>query len=263
MKKLIAYLFFIAPFAVEAQNDWVVPSIDGNAPFFSSEPSYNENEKRALDVNQKILDENLLTRQAGGAVEFVYGHGMPVVICSPLRLCDIALETGETVKDVMVGDTRWSVQPSLSGKPPNHQIHAIVKPGDVGLVTSLMISTHRRVYNVTLKSSADKYMPQVSFTYPASGSQRAWGSFIDEQEKAARQAEEERLMIKTAVAKREAEESAELIEKESVPPRLGVDIDSINFDYKISGKPDWKPLRVFDDGIHTVSYTHLTLPTKA
>ena len=265
MKKHIFCLVLFFPIVGLTQNgspaqpqvSWVVPSIESSAPFFSAEPSYNDNEQRALDVNRRILARELPSRpsETGGAVEFVYGQGMPVVICSPLRLCDIALEVGENVKDVMIGDNRWNVQPSLSGESPNHQIHAIVKPSDVGLVTSLMIATDRRVYNVTLKSSADKYMPQVSFTYPSSSTSRAWSSFIDQQESLAVAMKEEAMMIKAASARDEAEK----IKRNSLPPRLGVDIDNISFDYNIKGNAPWRPLRVFDDGIHT----YIELPNSA
>ena len=265
MKKHIFSLLLFFPIIGLTQNgtpaqpqvSWVVPSIENSAPFFSEEPSYNDNEQRALDVNRRILERELPSRpsETGGAVEFVYGQGMPVVICSPLRLCDIALEVGENVKDVMIGDNRWNVQPSLSGESPNHQIHAIVKPSDVGLVTSLMIATDRRVYNVTLKSSADKYMPQVSFTYPSSSTSRAWSSFIDQQESLAVAMKEEAMMIKAASAREEAEKTM----RNNVPPRLGVDIDNISFDYNIKGNAPWRPLRVFDDGIHT----YIELPDSA
>jgi len=259
MKTLAASVFLLIPVAAlsEPQVTWIVPSLNEDAPFFSEEPSYTDNEKRALDVNQQILDRELPSRQStsGVAVEFDYGQGIPVVICSPLRLCDIALEVGENVKDVMIGDNRWNVQPSVSGTAPNHQIHAIVKPSDVGLVTSLMIATDRRVYNITLKSSADKYMPQVLFNYPGSNTRRAWSSFIGEQELITKALQEDALLIKAASA-REAEENKK---RHSTPPRLGVDIDNINFDYRIKGSAAWRPERVFDDGIHT----YIELPDSA
>lgn len=262
MKTLGAGLFLLLPFSALSQSQpdngtWVVPSISTDAPFFSEEPSYNSNEERALDVNQQILNRQLPSRQSdtGAAVEFDYGQGMPVVICSPLRLCDIALEVGENVKDVMIGDNRWNVQPSVSGETPNHQIHAIVKPSDVGLVTSLMIATDRRVYNITLKSSADKYMPQVLFNYPGANTKRAWSSFIDEQDLLTQALQDEALLIKAASAR----EQAEIKKRNSAPPRLGVDIDNINFNYRIKGNAAWRPERVFDDGIHT----YIELPDSA
>ena len=247
MKIIILIMAFI-PLAVYSKK-YSVPAITGEVtldkqvPYFSPEPTYNQNETRALELNEKLLEERLPSQEAeSGGIEFVYGQGMPVVVCSPLRLCDIALQVGENVKDVMIGDPRWKVQPSISGTMPSHQIHAIVKPSDVGLETSLMISTDRRVYNVTLKSSGENYMPRVSFTYPGSDSTRSWDRFIEEQ-----LAHADNLQVSKAVAQQN-------IKEESIsngPPRLGVDVDDLNFSYSIKGNYEWKPTRIFDDGIHT------------
>ena len=258
MKKLLITLA-IALYPVVGASQYVVPSINKAVPYFSPEPQFNENEKRSLNVNAELLEKDLPTLQSeNGGVEFIYGQGMRTVICSPLRLCDIGLQRGEIVQDVMVGDTRWKVQPSVSGSHPNHQVHAIVKPSDVGLVTSLMISTDRRVYNLTLKSSADNYMPRVTFTYPGSDTSTAWTSFMEQQQAQI----QNDLMIKTAAANAAAE-AAEAkrmeAEKQIKTPRLGVDIDSLDFNYTIRGDAAWRPTRVFDDGIHT----YVDLPNRA
>jgi len=250
-------------FPVVASSQYVIPSINESVPYFSPEPKYSENEKRAIEVSEDILERDLPSNATeSGSVEFIYGQGMPVVVCSPLRLCDIALQVGENVQDVMIGDTRWKVQPSVSGTTPNHQVHAIVKPSDVGLVTSLMISTDRRVYNLTLKSSGENYMPQVSFAYPGSDTANAWSSFIGEQQAKI----EEARLIKTANSQAQAQADREQAERDRIaamreaePPRLGVDIDNLSFDYKIDGRTSWRPTRVFDDGIHT----YVDLPNSA
>ena len=44
--------------------------------------------------------------------------------------------------------------------------HLIIKPMDVGLETSLVVTTNRRSYHFRLRSHRTEYMPQVSFTYP-------------------------------------------------------------------------------------------------
>lgn len=47
---------------------------------------------------------------------FLFGETQPSVVCSPLQVCDIELQGGEIVRDVMVGDTvRWKVEPATSG----------------------------------------------------------------------------------------------------------------------------------------------------
>ncbi len=70
----------------------------------------------------------LVTRGADGKVIFLYGEVQPSVVCSPLQVCDIELDGGEIVRDVLVGDTvRWKVEPATSGAtgepgdPPHRQ----------------------------------------------------------------------------------------------------------------------------------------------
>ena len=259
MNKFTVAIFMLFPVLAHSQEVYVPDvqvMIEEHVPFFAPEPSFNENEKRALDVNKKLLEERLPSQPADtGGIEFVYGQGMPVVVCRPLRLCVIALEKGENVEDVMIGDPRWKVQPSVSGKHPAHQVHAIVKPSDVGIETSLMISTDRRVYNMTLKSSGDKYMPRVSFTYPGSDTNSSWKEFIEDQV-----AQIEEMQIVKANAKAQTKRELEQIENGlSFPPRLGVDVDDLNFSYTIRGDFAFRPTRVFDDGIHT----YVDLPDSA
>ena len=58
----------------------------------------------------------LVTRGADGKVIFLFGEVQPSVVCSPLQVCDIELQGGEVVRDVLVGDTvRWKVEPATSG----------------------------------------------------------------------------------------------------------------------------------------------------
>ncbi len=59
---------------------------------------------------------------------------------------------------------RWS-RPSPAAAPTEVQ-HLIIKPMDVGLETSLIVTTNRRSYHFRLRSHRTEYMPQVSFTYP-------------------------------------------------------------------------------------------------
>ena len=46
-----------------------------------------------------------------GSVEYPYGASQPVVACSPLHLCVVKLQEGETISNVALGDSvRWKVQ---------------------------------------------------------------------------------------------------------------------------------------------------------
>src|SRR5690606_37444996 len=98
---------------------------------------------------------------------FLYGEVQPSVICAPLQVCDIELEGGEVVRDVLVGDTvRWKVEPATSGAAGHQAIHLVVKPSEANLVTSMVVTTSRRTYHIQLKSHPNTYMARVGFLYP-------------------------------------------------------------------------------------------------
>ena len=140
---------------------------------------------------------------------------------APERVSDIALQPGETVVSVAAGDTvRWTVGDTTSGSGETKRTHILAKPFSVGLSTNLIITTDRRVYRLQLTSTASTAMAAVSWTYP----------------------QDELLALQRG---RDAAEAAR-------PIASGIDIERLNFDYRISGdKPAWLPLRAFDDGRQT------------
>lgn len=163
--------------------------------------------------------KGLVTKGADGKVIFLYGEVQPSVVCSPLQVCDIELEAGEVVRDVLVGDTvRWKVEPASSGPANGQSVHLVVKPSEVGLVSSMVVTTSRRTYHIQLKSARERYMARVGFEYPEDVSQkfREVNARLD--------------MGSTAAT--------------SHP-------ENLNFSYKVSGRASWKPKRVYSDGAKT------------
>ena len=139
---------------------------------------------------------------------------------SPGQVSDIALQPGEELISVSAGDTvRWVVGDTSSGGPQGQRSHVLVKPTQSGLATNLMIATDRRVYNHDLESTSQSYMAALSWRYA--------------------QDELEQIKSRNNRAVRQEQQTIE----------RGLTIDDLNFDYRIDGdNPDWKPLRVFDDG---------------
>ncbi len=139
---------------------------------------------------------------------------------SPGQVSDIALQPGETLVSVSAGDTvRWVVGDTSSGSGDTARVHVLVKPVSAGLRTNLMIATDRRTYHLELESVASGYMTALSWRYPA-----------DEL---------------AGLVTRKIEQKTR--ETNSITPELA--LDTLNFDYRLSGDtPDWKPVRVFDDG---------------
>ncbi len=102
-----------------------------------------------------------------GEIVFNFGEGHHSVVCAVLELCDIALEPGEKILGAQIGDSsRWSVDSALSGSGKNLTEHIIIKPYESNLKTSLMVTTDRRAYHLSLRSSLNDYMPSVRFMYP-------------------------------------------------------------------------------------------------
>jgi P-type conjugative transfer protein TrbG len=102
-----------------------------------------------------------------GYIRFLFGATLPTVVCAPLQVCNLALQSGEIVNNVNLGDSvRWKITPSISGSGGPQTTHLIIKPTDAGLVSSLDIETNRRTYAVKLVSTQSSWMPLVAFNYP-------------------------------------------------------------------------------------------------
>lgn len=143
------------------------------------------------------------------------------VYAAPGEITDIALEVGEQLVGsgpVAAGDTvRWVIGDTESGTGPTKRVHILVKPTRPDLMTNLIINTDRRTYHLELRSAAKTYMASVSWAYP--GDQ--------------------------LIALRRQNAAADA----AAPVAAGVDINALNFRYRIEGdNPAWRPLRAFDDG---------------
>ena len=137
----------------------------------------------------------------------------------------MALQAGEIVNSIHLGDTaRWTVEPAITGSGGAAIQHLIIKPLDVGLKTSLVVTTDRRTYHIGLRSHRTEYMPQVAFTYP-----------------------EEALAKWEALRNRETKQ----LEHNTIPA-TGEYLGNLDFNYKLSGSASWKPVRVYNDGQKTI-----------
>jgi P-type conjugative transfer protein TrbG len=170
------------------------------------------------------------TVRTGDATVFPYGRVQPIVTCAPLRACVVALEPGEIVQGKASGDAeRWLIDQTTTG-PGGKTTLIVIKPTACSLVTNLVVSTDRRVYDLSLASppcgtragGADaEYTRMVRFYYP-----------------------DPLLMARTGT--------------DSVPPLTADHGDhtrpeALNFGYAISSdkRVRWAPTAVYDDGVHT------------
>lgn len=170
----------------------------------------------------------------GALHEFSFRDGaLYAVQTTPQRITDIALELGETLLSVSAGDTtRWVVGDAKSGAGRDTQVHVLIKPASAGLSTNLVIMTDRRVYHVELRSITGPSMSAVSWRYGGELVIQGIGQGIGAANASNASGGDKRL----------ADLAPALIAS-------GVPADQLNFKYRISGdKPDWRPIRVFDDG---------------
>jgi type IV secretion system protein VirB9 len=143
------------------------------------------------------------------------------VYAAPGQVTDIVLQEGEELVGpgpVAAGDTvRWIIGDTISGAGAARRVHILVKPTRADIVTNLIINTSRRTYHIELRATPSTYMASVSWSYP----------------------EHELIALRKAEAERER----------AAPIAAGLDLGALNFGYRLSGdKPDWRPVRVFDDG---------------
>src|SRR5262245_26731863 len=87
--------------------------------------SMTTNEANGTNISGKWRGApGLVTKGPDGKVVFLFGETQPSVVCSPFQVCDIELQGGEIVRDVLVGDTvRWKVEPATSGATGGQAIH--------------------------------------------------------------------------------------------------------------------------------------------
>ena len=136
---------------------------DAEERFFSKrtlDPTQEEAEAlRALQTNRPLGPSTKPVIGSDSSVRFVYGASLPIIVCAPLQVCDVELQPGEQVRSVQVGDAiRWSVEPAVTGKAPHEVQHLIIKPADVGIRTSIVVTTDRRTYRMKLTSDRDRYI---------------------------------------------------------------------------------------------------------
>ncbi|MDD2810282.1 P-type conjugative transfer protein TrbG [Rhodoferax sp.] len=227
-KSIFAMILGAAPLLALAAGD-----NPADAYFSKQNPVLTPQEKAAVAIAQKwqVASATGMKPVAGpeGSVRFVFGAQQINVVCAVLQICDIELQPGEQVNNLNVGDPRFTVEPSISGVGAGEVQHLIIKPLDVGLDTSLVVTTNRRTYHIRLRSHRTEFMPRVGFTY-----------------------------TEDAVAKWDAIRTREVKEKkERTIPKTGEYLGDLNFNYEVTGSAAWKPIRVYNDGTKTI----LQMPT--
>jgi type IV secretion system protein TrbG len=165
--------------AAQATANPAPPTMPPPIPLMSpSRVPLNTKERTAVALSRRWANRGEIPRAGeDGYVRFLFGAALPTVVCAPLRVCNLALQPGEIVNNLNLGDSvRWKITPSLSGIGATQTTHLIIKATDAGLVSSLDIETDRRTYAVKLVSTQSAWMPLVAFNYP-DDAQTQWQAY--------------------------------------------------------------------------------------
>jgi type IV secretion system protein VirB9 len=188
-----------------------------------------QQERDTLAISQQWRDTSPTSMQpsigSDGTIRYLFGTQQPSIVCAVLQVCDVELQAGEQVNSIHLGDTaRWIVEPAITGSGAAEVQHLIIKPMDIGLETSLIVTTNRRTYHFRLRSHRTEFMSRVAFTY-----------------------------TEDALAKWNAIKTHEVKEKqERTIPQTGEYLGDLNFSYHLAGEAAWKPVRVYNDGTKTI-----------
>lgn len=168
-----------------------------------------------------------------GGIRYDYGRRpAPFLACRPDYVCDIALDGGENILNVAIGDgSRWIIASGKSGSS-NPIPHVFVKPKEADLDTNLVITTTKRVYDITLHSAANANHPHISFLYAD-----------DDAAAKAAEAERQRQAIAAVLAG---------------TPQVGM--AQTDAKYKLTGPAVLLPDKVYNDGVRTFIEWKSALP---
>lgn len=165
---------------------------------------------------------------------FIYGKGVPTIVCAILQVCELDLEPGERpVKDSLEwGDNRFLVAVHSAGGGAEQFPYLALRPTMPGLDTTLTIGTSKRAYYVRLISTSDAHMTRAAFTYPEEAEERR------KREERARQMHEEW----------QKKETARLAQLNTLKP-----CSNWSYSVKLHGKDAkfLRPEKICDDGVHT------------
>jgi type IV secretion system protein TrbG len=198
----------------------------------------NTKERAAVTLARRWANRNEMPHAGeDGYVRFLFGATLPTVVCAPLQVCNLALQPGEIVNNVNLGDSvRWKITPSLSGTGGTQTTHLIIKPTDAGLVSSLDIETNRRTYAIKLVSTRSQWMPLVAFNYP-DDAQAQWSAY------------QQTVAFGSAATTLPTGENTANLQFLCVSPS--------------SGGPGWTPIRAYTDGAKTYIEFSSSLSSQA
>ncbi len=205
-------------------------------PTFSSPTAavdYANKQATAQPTSSGFFNSMMTYNYTDGALYTIY--------CAPLKITDVALQPGEKLISEAAGDTlRWQIAQTYSGSGDTLTQHLLIKPNQSGLENTMIITTDQRVYHLVLQSTDSSYMAAVNWNYPNN-------------------------MV--TYASSNASPLANPFAAATSSPSINLNNLDFNYAFSISegSKPDWYPVRIFNDGKQTyiqlpATYTAAQMP---
>lgn len=220
-------------------------------------PTLSPQEAAGVQITQAWIDKSLQTMTPGpdGAVQFVFGESMPTIVCAPFKVTDLELQPGETGNEIEIGDDqRWVKKVAGSGEDPK-TLHVLLRPKQIGIETTLVITTDLRTYRLRLRSDEKDFMAHVSFVYHDGLAPKKAVAEAPPPDPSPPPA--------PAVPKAHVAMVEPVRKKPTSPPRegkavvlLGKASEVEDDHYRVSGSAPWRPKRVYTDG----KKTYIELP---
>lgn len=193
------------------------PVYDSDEDYFRSSPN-----TRAFLVNpgpsrEVSYTQDSINSQGNSTMVFRYApNQMYKIYCRPGFLTDMAFKKGETVTFVGGGDSSaWTISDTVVDGVP----HIYIKPLVDSNTTNLIVNTTKHSYHILLNTSEDWYNPMVRWNYD---NERNTENMIQ----------------------RDNDNKISM-------GRVEGSVDSLNFNYSVSGNGSDAVARVFDDGKKT------------
>jgi type IV secretory pathway VirB9-like protein len=234
----------------------VLPETKGPA-YGGVNPTLNPQQAAGVEITRQWEDKSYaaMVQQPGpdGAVVFKYGECLPTIVCQTLNITDVELQPGEIVNEVKCGDAEgWSVEPAVSGDATKTE-HLIIKPKDIGLQTSLVVTTDHRTYCLRLLSTGDRFMHRVAFVYHDAPVVSVPVSVpkTPETPRSRDQAGVARVAQVSAAEPVPVKRKVLLLSEGKGSVKAGPSEPSEDDGYRICGRAPWKPGRVYNDGTKT------------
>lgn len=183
-------------------------------------------------IKQNMADKTVKAEYQEGRLKgWLYREGFIYEVhCQTYHSTMIQFEPGEEMAEVpyISEPDVWRLARGVGNKNGVPTQYLIIKPDFSGLSSSLIVITNKRVYQMELKSYKDHYMPTVSWVY-----------------------EQQLEDLKSWIKEKKEDEFVK-----SVLDFSADDMKFMSFNYKINyqwfhKKPEWKPIRVFDNGKFT------------